>query len=146
MAVESYVIEELIPHRSPMLLVDTVLDVTPFEFIKAERTFAKDDPIFGGHFPGHPVLPGVLGIEALAQAGALLVNISVGKKSHETLFFFMSIEKSKFRLPIYPGDVVTLEVKMVRKRGNVFRFEAQAKLGEKVASEVSFTAKLEELS
>jgi len=141
----TYNVTDLIPHRPPMLLVDKVVDVEKDVSIHAQRTFSQDDPIFKGHFPGHPVLPGVLGVEALAQTGALLVNISLGKKAHETLFFFMSIEKSKFRLPIYPDDTVDLHVSFGKRRKNIFRFEGVAKIGDKVVTEVSFTAKLEEL-
>lgn len=138
-------VKDLIPHREPMLLVDEVVEVENEKFIHAQRTFKEDDPIFEGHFPGHPVLPGVLGIEALAQAGALLVNISLGKNAKNTLFYFMSVEGSKFRSMILPGDTVDLEVELVKRRGMVFRFSGKASVSGKVATEVSFTAKLEEV-
>lgn len=139
-------VKDLIPHREPMLLVDDVLTFESEKSIHAQRVFAEDDPIFKGHFPGHPVLPGVLAIEALAQTGALLVNLSLNKTAKETLFYFMSIESSKFRSMILPGNTVDLNVEMVKRRGTVFRFEGKASVNGKVATEVAFTAKLEEVS
>lgn len=138
-------VKDLIPHREPMLLVDHVVTFENGKSIHAQRTFKETDPIFKGHFPSYPVLPGVLAIEALAQTGALLVNLSLKKTAKETLFYFMSIENSKFRSMILPNHTLDLNVEMVKRRGNVFRFVGKASVEGKVATEVTFTAKLEEV-
>lgn len=138
-------VKDLIPHREPMLLVDHVVGFESEKSIHAQRTFEEDDPIFKGHFPGHPVLPGVLAIEALAQTGALLVNLSLQKKATETLFYFMSIDSSKFRSMILPGHTLDLKVSLIKRRGTVFRFKGEAIVEGRVATEVVFTAKLEEV-
>lgn len=137
-------VESLIPHREPMLFVDEVLSYELGKTLHGKRTFSAKDPIFDGHFPGHPVLPGVLIIESLAQASALLVNLTLSKTAEETIFYFMSIDSSKFRSPVLPNQEINLYVELVKQRGKIFKFNCIAKVAEKIVAETSITAKLEE--
>lgn len=138
-------IKELIPHRDPILLVDEIVEVKKFEFIKAKKIVNKNEEVFKGHFPGHPVWPGVYAIEAVAQAGACLVNLSLKRKAKDTIFYFMSVDSAKFRMPIGPEDVLDIEVKKQRQRGTVFKFEGVVSVSGKLAAEVTFTAKAEDI-
>lgn len=115
-------IKEKIPHRAPILLVDAVTDYTLGESITATRYLPEGDPAFKGHFPGHPILPGVLGVEALAQTSALLVNLTAGTNADNAMFYFMGIEKVKFKTPIHPGDTLTLTVNQEKKLRDIYRF------------------------
>lgn len=135
-------IMERLPHRTPMLLVDRVLDYVPDERLVAERHFAAEDPVFKGHFEGHPILPGMLAVESLAQAAGILVNLSLGKTAEETLFYFMGVENVRFRLPVYPGATLRQEVEQVNRKGTIYKFKGVGYLGEEVAVEATFTAKL----
>lgn len=139
-------IQNIIPHRAPILMVDKVLSFTAGEKIIAERFLPKNDPVFAGHFPGHPIMPGVLGVEALAQTSALLINLTVNKTADETLFYFMGIDKVKFKNPIHPEDTLTYTVKQEKRLGDIFRFSGTVskKEGDKeiTCTEGIFTAKL----
>lgn len=134
-------VKKYIPHRDPVLFVDSVKEFKANEYVIAEKKFNGDMEIFKGHFPGFPVLPGVVVVEALAQTAALLVNLSQEKTADESLFFFMSVESAKFRMPVNPDEQVTLKVELVRKRGVVFRFAGTAMVDGKVVANASFTAK-----
>ena len=104
----------LLPHRYPFLLVDRVLDYKPFEFLTAIKGVTVNEPCFMGHFPGNPIMPGVLILEALAQASAILSNLSrTPKEGHEFVYFFASIDNAKFKQIVTPGDVLRLEVKLI---------------------------------
>ena len=146
-----YDIRELIPHREPMLFIDEIVDASPGDdngvgnFIKTRKIFAVDDPIFKGHFPKHPILPGVFGLENLAQSGAALVNITCNKTANETIFLFMTVEDCKFRRGIYPQDVLETQVKISKRRGEIFRFTGEITVNGKVATQANFTAKVEVL-
>ncbi len=141
-AASTYDIEHYLPHRPPMLFVDEVLEVVPHESLKARKVFPAELDVFKGHFPGHPVLPGVFTVEALAQAAALLVNISHDLSAEQTLFSFMSIETTRFRAPVLPNDIVELNVQQERARLDVYKFTAQAFVGDKRVAETGFAAKL----
>lgn len=129
-----------LPHRYPMLLVDRVIDLVPDESIHAVKAVSFNEDFFQGHFPGRPIMPGVLQIEALAQAAGILAVESLGLSGSGKLVYFMAIEEAKFRTPVEPGVLLDLHVSFVQKRSRVCKFAGKAMLGDKVASEVSFTA------
>jgi 3-hydroxyacyl-[acyl-carrier-protein] dehydratase len=131
-----------LPHREPMLMVDRVLtyDLEAGTLV-AEKDVRADEPHFKGHFPGAPIMPGVLTVEAMAQAAAVLVNLTQNKTSDEALFYFMSIESCRFRRPVYPGHVLTLHVTKQKRRGDVWVFAGVAKVGDDVVTEAEFIAK-----
>lgn len=104
-------IMECLPHRYPFLLVDRVLEIVPGEKIVALKNVTMNEPFFQGHFPGNPIMPGVLIVEAMAQAGGVLFSSQL-KEKHNNLFYFMGMDKVKFRKPVVPGDQIILEVKM----------------------------------
>lgn len=137
----TYNVKELIPHREPILLVDNILEFTKDATLKADRYFAENDPYFEGHFPGFPVLPGVLSIEALAQAGACFVNLNQNKTAKESLFFFMAVESAKFRNPVMPNTTLTLDVELIKQRRDVYKFHGIASSEGKKVTEAIFTAK-----
>lgn len=133
-------IQKLIPHRYPFLLIDRVLDFSPMEYIKGVKTVSALDPYLQGHFPDNPVMPGVLMVEALAQASAILGRISKGHECNTCLL--TEISGSRFRRPVVPGDVLQLNVKLIRARKDFFWFEGVGSIGDEVAVESKFTAKL----
>ena len=137
---------KMLPHRYPMLLVDKVISVDfDAEEIVALKNITFNEPQFMGHFPDKPVMPGVLIVEALAQAAALYVIKSMGKDSCENkIVYFMSIEGAKFRRVVIPGDSLYLHVKKERCRGNVWKFAGEAKVDGKLVAEASFTAMIVE--
>ncbi len=129
-----------LPHRYPMLLVDRVEEIIPDRSIRAVKAVSFNEPFFQGHFPGRPIMPGVLIIEALAQAAGVLAMESLGLAGTGKLVYFMAIENAKFRTPVEPGCLLTLEVEFVQKRSSVCKFSGRALLGDKLAAEASFTA------
>ena len=119
-------IQELIPHRPPFLLVDEVLDVDPKEIsIVAQKNVTPDEPYFEGHFPGRPIMPGVLVVEALAQTG-LICMFELKLVEPGTEFFFAGIEQVKFRRPVVPGDLLQLRAKLLKNRKTLWKFEMRA--------------------
>jgi 3-hydroxyacyl-[acyl-carrier-protein] dehydratase len=130
-------IMKYLPHRYPFLLVDRIVDVQPGVSITGIKNVTMNEPFFQGHFPGQPIMPGVLIVEAMAQvAGVMAFSSGVEGKS----VFFMSIEKAKFRRPVVPGDQIKLEIKLLQQRGNVWKFSGSALVDGKTASEAEFTA------
>ncbi len=129
-----------LPHRYPMLLVDRVEEIVPNKSIRAIKAVTINEGFFQGHFPGRPIMPGVLVIEALAQAAAVLAIESFGVADSGKLVYFMGIENAKFRAPVEPGVLLTLEVEVVQSRGKVSKFAGKASIDGKLATEVSFTA------
>ncbi|MES2492260.1 MAG: 3-hydroxyacyl-ACP dehydratase FabZ [Pseudomonadota bacterium] len=129
-----------LPHRYPMLLVDRVVSLVPDEEIHAVKAVSFNEGFFQGHFPGRPIMPGVLQIEALAQAAGILAVESLGLSGTGKLVYFMAIEEAKFRTPVEPGVLLDLRVGFVQKRAKVCKFWGKAMLGDKVACEVKFTA------
>ncbi len=115
-----------LPHRYPFLLVDKVREVEVNKKIIAIKNVTFNEPHFLGHFPDHPIMPGVLIIEALAQAGALMVTAAPGFKAEEKLVYFMSVDGAKFRKPVVPGDVLELHVEAIQNRGAVWKLDAKA--------------------
>ena len=133
-------IQELIPHRDPFLLVDRVTDLDPEEIsIVAQKNITEDEPYLEGHFPGNPIMPGVLVIEALAQTG-LICLFELKLIEPEADFFFTGIEQVKFRRPVVPGDLLELHVKLLRNKRTLWKFEGRAFAGGQIAAEGLFTA------
>lgn len=123
-----------LPHRYPFLLVDKVVELEIGKKIVAIKNVTFNEPHFTGHFPDKPIMPGVLIIEAMAQAGALMVTSAPGFKAEEKLVYFMSIDGAKFRKPVIPGDVLELHVEVVQNRGPVWKLSAVGIVdGQKVA-------------
>ena len=135
-------IERILPHRYPFLLVDRV-DEVGAERIVARKLVTRNEPHFNGHFPGHPVMPGVLIIEALAQAGALLAAHLVGFNPDTHVIYFMAIDKAKFRKPVVPGDVLTLDVVPLRKGGAIWKLQGVAKVDGTVVAEAELLASIQ---
>jgi len=131
---------EMIPHRYPFLLVDKIVEYTPDESAVGLKNVTINEPHFTGHFPGKPIMPGVLIIEAMAQTSALLVIETLGKEIEGKLVYFMSIENAKFRKIVSPGDTLMIHVQKIQSRGAVWKLDAEAKVeGQKVA-EATITA------
>jgi len=129
-----------LPHRYPMLLVDRVLELVPDQQITAVKAVSFNEGFFQGHFPGRPIMPGVLQIEALAQAAGILAVESLGLAGSGKLVYFMAIEEAKFRAPVEPGVLLQLEAGFVQKRARVCKFWGRASIEGKVTCEVNFTA------
>ena len=129
-----------IPHRYPFLLVDRAEDYQPHKSIVGIKCVTMNEPFFIGHFPGTPVMPGVLIVEAIAQSGAVMMSKSLNANVEGKTILFTSLDNCKFRTPVRPGDVLRMPVEVVRHRGDVFKFSGKAFVGEKLAAEVEFTA------
>ena len=131
---------EMIPHRYPFLMIDRVLEVVPDERAVGLKNVSVNEPHFQGHFPGRRVMPGVLIIEAMAQTAAVLVVQTLGADSEGKLVYFMSVDNARFRKPVVPGDAVEIHVAKHRRRGSVWNFNCQAKVGGKVVAEATIAA------
>jgi 3-hydroxyacyl-[acyl-carrier-protein] dehydratase len=129
-----------LPHRYPMLLVDRVESLDPDKGIVAIKAVTINEPFFQGHFPGRPIMPGVLIVEALAQAAGVLAVEALGLAGTGKLVYFMAIEGAKFRAPVEPGVLLKLEVEFVQKRASVCKFTGRASIDSKLAAEANFTA------
>ena len=129
-----------LPHRYPMLLVDRVEELIPDASIRAIKAVTINEGFFQGHFPGRPIMPGVLIVEALAQAAGILAVESLGLAGSGKLVYFMAIDGAKFRKPVEPGVLLELDVNFVQKRSNVCKFAGVAKIDGQVAAEANFTA------
>jgi beta-hydroxyacyl-ACP dehydratase FabZ len=139
MELDTRAIEAILPHRAPFLMIDHVELVEP-DRIVARKTVAADEPFFQGHFPGCPIMPGVLIIEALAQAGAVLGAQRSSFDPARQILVFMAIDKAKFRKPVLPGDVLKLEVVPLRMGTAVWKMRGEAKVGGVVVAEAEFFA------
>lgn len=129
-----------LPHRYPMLLVDRVVDLVPDVSIHAVKAVTINEPFFAGHFPGRPIMPGVLIVEALAQAAGVLGIESLGLAGTGKLVYFMAIDGAKFRAPVEPGVLLDLHVSFEQKRARICKFRGEAKIGDTLAAEANFTA------
>jgi len=129
-----------LPHRYPMLLVDRVEELILDQSIAAIKAVSFNEAFFQGHFPGRPIMPGVLIVEALAQAAGVLAVESLGLSGSGKLVYFMAIEEAKFRKPVEPGVLLRLEVSFVQKRSRVCKFAGRALVDGQVAAEANFTA------
>jgi 3-hydroxyacyl-[acyl-carrier-protein] dehydratase len=136
-------VQRLLPHRAPFLLVDRVLSWTPGKTLTAIKAVTMNEPHFAGHFPGHPVMPGVLIIEALAQACALLAILSLPKDEvGRKVTYLMAIDGARFRRPVVPGDRLELVVEITKQKGAVWKESGKALVDGQVAAEADFMAML----
>jgi 3-hydroxyacyl-[acyl-carrier-protein] dehydratase len=133
-------IMEAIPHRYPFLLIDRVVEVVADQTAVGIKNVSINEPFFQGHFPGHPVMPGVLIIESMAQTAAVLVVETLGPAAAGKLVYFMSVEAAKFRRPVLPGDQMRIQVTKERSRGPVWKFSGEAWVDGVVVAEASCTA------
>lgn len=125
-----------LPHRYPILLVDRVLEIEKGVRIKALKNVSINEPYFLGHFPHRPVMPGVLMLEALAQAAALLAFETLGETpDDQTVYYFAGIDGARFKRPVEPGDQLILEVELDRMKSGIFKFKSRAKVGDEIATE-----------
>ena len=133
-----------IPHRYPFLLIDRIVELVPDDKIVALKNVTINEPFFQGHFPDNPIMPGVLIVEAMAQAGAVLVAESISHKMEGSLIYFMSMDKVKFRKPVLPGDQLIFEMQLLRKRLETFKMSGSAYVDGKLASEAELMARFGE--
>jgi len=132
-------IERVIPHRFPFLMLDRVVELSEDQIV-ALKNVSANEPYFAGHFPGHPIMPGVLQVEAMAQAGAVLALNILADPGERPLVFFMGIDKVKFRRPVVPGDQLRLEVEPTRKGGSIWKMSSRASVDGQLVSEAEFLA------
>jgi 3-hydroxyacyl-[acyl-carrier-protein] dehydratase len=135
-------IEAVLPHRYPFLLVDRVLSLEPMKKLVAVKCVTVNEPFFAGHFPGHPVMPGVLILEALAQAAALLAKGSMADDPGDVVTYLMAIDNARFRKPVVPGDRVELHVEVVRQKGSIWKEKGIAVVDGETVAEAEFMAML----
>lgn len=138
-------IQRIIPHRYPFLLVDKVVDIEPFAAARGIKNVTMNEPHFTGHFPAEPIMPGVLIVEALAQTAAVMVGVSADMADKELLVYFMAIDGCKFRRKVGPGDVLELQVNATRGKpgGKVWKFKGVASVEGEMAAECEFTAMMD---
>ena len=134
-------IRKILPHREPFLLVDEVLELDENKRIVAVKHVLASEPYFAGHFPGAPVMPGVLIVEAMAQAGALLLLREVPDRESK-LVFFAGIDRARFRQPVFPGDDLRLELTVLSRRVNIAKMDGKAYVGDKLVAEAQLLAML----
>ena len=132
-------IKNLIPHRDPFLFVDTCEIIIPGEHAKSEKLFSENEYFFKGHFPGNPIVPGVIIIEAMAQTAGIVVSYKL-KEFKDKSVLFMSVNKAKFRKPIFPDETVSFEVKFINSVRDVYKFEGTCYKGDIKVSEAEFSA------
>jgi len=138
-------IKRVIPHRYPFLLVDKVVDIDHLKSAKGIKNVTFNEPYFQGHFPDFPIMPGVIIVEALAQTAAVMVGISLNLEDKNLLIYFMGIDNCKFRRKVGPGDVLELEVNVLRGKigSKVWKFAGKASVDGEIAVQVEFTAMME---
>src|SRR5579864_3554379 len=134
-------IMRILPHRYPFLLIDRVIDLVRMQRIVAIKSVTMNEPFFAGHFPNMPIMPGVLIVEAVAQAGGALLLTEIPDREHK-LMVFTGIEKARFRRPVVPGDQLRIEVEVKAWRGDAVRMQGKAYVGEKLAAEAVVTCQL----
>ena len=125
-------IQNYLPHRYPFLLIDKILDFKKHDCLKAQKNVSNNEPFFQGHFPGHPVLPGVLSLEAMAQATALLDFKSNEREKDSLLYYFVGIDKARFKKPVVPGDIMIIDVKLNQSKRDVHKFTASCMVDETI--------------
>lgn len=137
-------IQNILPHRYPFLLVDRITELTPGEYIEGLKNVSISEPVFQGHFPGHPIYPGVMIIEGMAQAGGVLAFKSMDIGSQEEIenkvVYFMSIDNAKFRAPVTPGDQLVYKISVIKNKGAVWQLDAKAYVDDKVVAQAELKA------
>ena len=133
-------IMELLPHRYPFLLVDRVIKLVPGETVVALKNVTMNEPFFQGHFPGKPVMPGVLIIEAMAQVGGLLAYESGSSENRRRLIYFMGMDKVRFRKPVVPGDQIIFEARILKFRSKAAKMSGTAKVEDQLVAEAELLA------
>ncbi|WP_331776034.1 3-hydroxyacyl-ACP dehydratase FabZ [Sulfurospirillum sp. 1612] len=137
-------IQKILPHRHPFLLVDRITELTQGEFVKGYKNVTIGEPIFQGHFPGHPIYPGVMIIEGMAQAGGILAFKSMDEAGQEEtkdkVVYFMSIDKAKFRSPVKPGDTLVYELQVLKHKGAVWVLDGKAFVDGKLVAQAELKA------
>ncbi len=129
------VIKELLPHREPFLMIDEVIECTPHESVTAIKNVSADEPHFAGHFPGNPVMPGVLIIEAMAQAGGILSHISNGDIDPKPLYFLARVEDARFRRPVVPGERLEVRVDAEKIKRGMWWYRCKATVDEQIVAQ-----------
>ncbi|GMR04370.1 MAG: 3-hydroxyacyl-ACP dehydratase FabZ [Thermodesulfobacteriota bacterium] len=135
-------IQAILPHRYPFLLVDRIMDLEEGKMARGRKNVTINEPFFQGHFPGHPIMPGVLIIEAMAQVGGVLAFKSAGVNNQ--VVYFMGIDSAKFRRPVVPGDTLDITVNVTKRRGPIWVFKGMARVGDEVAAEAVLKATIKE--
>ena len=142
-AMDIQAILKRLPHRYPFLLVDRILDWVPNQTITGLKNVTINEPFFQGHFPGSPIMPGVLIVEALGQTGGVLAMASIPDIQEGTLMFFMGFDQVKFRKPVVPGDQLILDLRIVKQRAKILKLEGIARVDDQVVAEAQFLATFE---
>jgi 3-hydroxyacyl-[acyl-carrier-protein] dehydratase len=137
-------IQDILPHRYPFLLVDRITALKPREMIEGYKNVSISEPVFQGHFPGHPIYPGVMIIEGMAQAGGVLAFKSMDAQGQENtkdkVVYFMSIDKAKFRKPVVPGDRLVYRLNVIRNKGAIWHLDGKAYVDDKLVAEAELKA------
>ncbi|MGB0902169.1 3-hydroxyacyl-ACP dehydratase FabZ [Halocynthiibacter sp.] len=137
------IIQRIIPHRYPFLLIDKVRDIVPSESAVGIKNVTCNEPHFQGHFPGAPIMPGVTIIESMAQTAAVMVGVTLDLIDRDLLVYFMSVDKCKFRGKVVPGDVLELHVEVIRAGTKIWKFRADGKVDGKVVCSAEFAAMID---
>ena len=137
-------IQKILPHRYPFLLVDRISELTPGEYVEGYKNVSISEPVFQGHFPDHPIYPGVMIIEGMAQAGGVLAFKSMDNATQEEIenkvVYFMSIDKAKFRAPVTPGDQLIYKINVIKNKGAVWQLNAKAYVDDKIVAQAELKA------
>lgn len=133
-------IMRMIPHRYPFLMIDRILRMEPGKSAIGQKNVSINEPFFQGHFPARPIMPGVLLVEAMAQTAAVMVVHTLGMVDQGKLVYFMTVDNTRFRKPVVPGDVVELHVDVIKHRGPVWKFNGAAKVGDQICAQSEFSA------
>jgi 3-hydroxyacyl-[acyl-carrier-protein] dehydratase len=137
-------IQNILPHRFPFLLVDRITALTPGEYVEGFKNVSISEPVFQGHFPDHPIYPGVMIVEGMAQAGGVLAFKSMDGATQEEIqnkvVYFMSIDKAKFRAPVTPGDQLVYKINVIKNKGAIWQLEAKAYVDDKVVAQAELKA------
>jgi len=137
-------IQNILPHRYPFLLVDRISKLTPGAYVEGYKNVSISEPVFQGHFPGHPIYPGVMIIEGMAQAGGVLAFKSMDNGTQEEIenkvVYFMSIDKAKFRAPVIPGDQLIYKINVIKNKGAVWQLDAKAYVDDKIVAQAELKA------
>ncbi|MBI5643303.1 MAG: 3-hydroxyacyl-ACP dehydratase FabZ [Deltaproteobacteria bacterium] len=142
MTIDCREIQAILPHRYPFLLIDKIIELEPGKSAKGIKNVTINEPFFLGHFPGHPIMPGVLIIEAMAQVGGVLAFKSA--QVNNKVVYFMGIDNARFRRPVTPGDTLTITINVTKCRGTIWAFKSEAHVGEQLVAEAELMATIME--